>query len=118
MAKTASKSASAALSKSLRPDLFRALGDPMRVALVVRLACASGPQTVTEVSSCCGIHLSGISRHLAMLRDAGVVHVEKHGREARYRVDAAELAGALRALADALERCQAGRCASPERESK
>ena len=100
-----------ALQIHLRPELFRALGDPTRLTLVVRLATASAPQTVTELTDCCGVHLSGVSRHLAMLRDAGVVRADKRGREVRYRLDGDAVTGALRALADALDACREACCA-------
>lgn len=58
----------AALAENLRPELFRALCDPNRIAVISRLATAAGPLTVTEISSCCGVHISGVSRHLATLR--------------------------------------------------
>ena len=96
-----------ALQSQLRPELFRALCDPNRLTLVARLASASAPLTVTEASTCCGVHLSGVSRHLAMLRDAGVVRATRHGREVRYELDCGALASALRQFADALESCRA-----------
>jgi ArsR family transcriptional regulator len=65
------------LREHLRPELFRALCDPNRLTLVARLATAPGPLTVTEASTCCGVHISGVSRHLAMLRDAGVLQATK-----------------------------------------
>jgi DNA-binding transcriptional ArsR family regulator len=112
MARKTGRAASAALCRSFQPELFRALADPTRIALVVRLATGGAPQTVTEVSSCCGVHLSGVSRHLAILRDAGVVQVEKEGREARYRLDCAGLSATLRELADAIDACKSA-CCSP-----
>ncbi len=102
-----------ALERYLDPAIFRALGDPTRLALLARLASASGPQTVTELSSCCGVHLSGVSRHLKMLHDAALIRSERQGREVRYRLDCGALTATLRGMADALERCQAG-CRSPE----
>src|SRR6187455_1166848 len=95
------------LREHLRPELFRALCDPNRLTLVARFATADGPLTVTEASTCCGVHISGVSRHLAMLRDAGVVHATKEGREVRYELDTPALVSALRELADALEGCRA-----------
>ena len=100
----------AALAENLRPELFRALGDANRIAVVCRLADASRPLTVTEISGCCGVHISGVSRHLAQLRDAGVITAEKHGREVRYVLDNERLAKTLRGLADALEACRAQLC--------
>ena len=98
---------SEALENRLEPELFRALCDPVRLALVAQLAASPRPLTVTEASECCGIHFSGVSRHLALLRRAGVVHAEKSGREVHYRIDVSALASTLRGVADALEHCAA-----------
>ena len=102
------------LARYLDPTIFRALGDPTRLALLARLASASGPQTVTELSSCCGVHLSGVSRHLKMLHDAALIRSERQGREVRYRLDCAALTAKLRGMADALEQCQTSCCDVPE----
>ena len=101
-----SQPAVAALKLELRPELFRALGDPTRLQVLVRLAAAPASLTVSEIDSCCGIHLSGVSRHLAILRQAGIVSSEKQGREVRYVLERERLVGALRGLAEALERCE------------
>lgn len=95
------------LERYLDPAVFRALGDPTRLTLLARLASAGGPQTVTELSSCCGVHLSGVSRHLKMLHDAALIRSQRRGREVRYRLDCAALTATLRGMADALELCQA-----------
>jgi ArsR family transcriptional regulator len=102
------------LREQLRPELFRALCDPNRLTLVARLASASTPLTVTEASTCCGVHISGVSRHLAMLRRAGVLRATKQGREVLYELDCGALAGALRQFADAVETCRAICCAQTE----
>ncbi|MCG8462428.1 MAG: metalloregulator ArsR/SmtB family transcription factor [Holophagales bacterium] len=101
-----------ALGVKLRPELFKALGDATRLEVLGRLICAPGPQTVSEVADCCGVHLSGVSRHLAILRDAGIVHSHKRGREVIYEPDSAGLAGTLRDLADAIDACRASCCAT------
>lgn len=95
----------AVLALPLGPALFAALADPNRLTLLGRLALADGPRTVTELAGCCGVHLSGVSRHLARLREAGVVSADRQGREVRYTLDRIELVAALRRLADALETC-------------
>ena len=99
------------LRESLRPELFKALCDPNRLALVARLATATGPVTVTQAADCCGVHISGVSRHLALLRDAGVIKATRQGREVLYELDCGALAGGLRQLADALETCREVCCA-------
>jgi ArsR family transcriptional regulator len=92
------------------PDLFRALGHPRRIAILVRLARFGRPATVGEIAACCPSDLSVVSRHLALLRDAGVLAAEKRGREVYYAVLVPSLSEALRAMADAVEAC----CAVPE----
>lgn len=99
----------------LRPEFFRALADETRLAVLARLARARRPLAVSEIQGCCGVHLSGVSRHLSQLRDAGIVDAEKRGREVRYRLRAEEARELLRGLADALEACQARCCVEDER---
>ena len=77
---TVQETCRSALAAHLKPELFRALCDPSRLEILRRLAGASRPQTVTEIADCCGVHISGVSRHLALLRRAGVVRAAKHGR--------------------------------------
>ena len=93
------------LTDHLRPEVFRALGEPTRLAVIARLATADGPRGVTELSDCCGVHLSGVSRHLAILRRAGLVKAHRQGREVLYDLESERLSVLLRGLADALENC-------------
>lgn len=86
-------------------ELFRALADANRIALLGHLAIGGSPQTVTEAAGCCPTDLSVTSRHLAVLRDAGVVEAQKRGREVYYSVRYTELAQALREMADAIDAC-------------
>lgn len=102
---TTGTSCSPRLEALLKPELFKALCDPNRLSLLARLAGASAPMTVGQASSCCGVHLSGVSRHLSALRDAGIVSSIKDGRQVLYSVNFTELIATLRGLADALEAC-------------
>jgi ArsR family transcriptional regulator len=108
------KNCRAALDEHLQPDLFRALCDPSRLEVLRRLAGASSPQTVTEIADCCGVHISGVSRHLAHLHRANVVHAEKIGREMRYRLECDLVTQTLRGLADALDACRVACCGEKE----
>jgi ArsR family transcriptional regulator, arsenate/arsenite/antimonite-responsive transcriptional repressor len=91
--------------------LFKALGDPTRVGLLIYLAERCEPMTVSEAAGCCPIDISVVSRHLAVLRDAGILAAAKAGREVRYTVRYPELTKMLRDLADALDACcPAGAC--------
>ena len=93
------------LRQLLEPELFKALADPNRATLIVRLGGKGGPVTVTEASDCCPVDVSVVSRHLRTLRSAGIVTATKEGREVRYRVEHRALAARLREIADALEQC-------------
>jgi DNA-binding transcriptional ArsR family regulator len=46
-----------------------------------------------------------VSRHLAMLRDAGILNAEKKGKSVFYFVSYSALVGFLRSIADAIEAC-------------
>ncbi len=89
----------------LEPRFFRALGDPNRVAILARLIQCCRPCSVSEIGEDSPISISVVSRHLAMLRDAGILSAEKDGRVVRYSVQYPELVRTLRALADAIASC-------------
>lgn len=94
-----------ALEAHLDATLFRALCDPSRLAIVARLATGAQPLNVSEASACCGVHISGTSRHLSMLKAAGIVTAARRGREVRYRLQTTRLVSLLRGLAESLEAC-------------
>lgn len=87
------------------PKLFKALCDPNRLAILSSLAEAGQAQPVGEIALCCPTDLSVVSRHLAVLREAGIVEAQKRGRSVFYGVRYKALAAALREMADALEVC-------------
>jgi len=93
------------LTALFRPELYRALGDPSRIALLARLAQSGRACTVSEIAAGCPLDLSVVSRHLATLRDAGVVESTRRGREVLYSFRTEGVVSALRALALALETC-------------
>lgn len=66
---------------------FFALGDPARFAIVKRLA--AGPQSAGELAAPFDISRPAISRHLRILREAGIARAEVRGREWRYSLDPA-----------------------------
>ena len=90
------------LAEMLSARLFKALSEPNRLALLVQLAEADCECTVSEMTTCCAVDLSVISRHLKVLREAGVVEARRDGKQVRYRVRRQELAKLFRDLADAL----------------
>lgn len=87
-------------------ELFKALGEPNRYQLFCKLCGCDCPCTVSEVADGAPQDVSVISRHLKLLKDAGVVSASKQGREKYYHVNAGKLVETLRALADAIEGCE------------
>lgn len=80
-------------SGSQSPSLtFAALGDPVRLTVVERLA--DGDATVGELASMFDITVQGVSQHIAVLERAGLVSRHKEGRTRRVHLEPAALAHA------------------------
>ena len=93
------------LSALLSPRLFKALSDTKRLWLLMRLAEEKQPRTVGYLAEGSGIDMSVVSRHLALLREAGVISCVKQGKEVWCVVNRNAVVQMLRELADALEAC-------------
>jgi DNA-binding transcriptional ArsR family regulator len=78
-----------------RDLLFRALADPTRRAIFERL-CRDGEQTVGTLTAQSGVSQPAVSKHLAVLKQAGLVRDRPEGRRTHY---SAQL-GALSPLID------------------
>lgn len=66
------------------PDiLFRTLADPTRRALFERL-CREGEQTVGALTAQAGISQPAVSKHLGILKQAGLVSDRHEGRQTHY----------------------------------
>ncbi|MEO3427583.1 metalloregulator ArsR/SmtB family transcription factor [Pelagibius sp. CAU 1746] len=75
--------------------LFKALADPTRRALFERL-CREGEQTVGALTASAEVSQPAVSKHLAVLKQAGLVRHRHAGRQAHYSARP----GALGPLAD------------------
>jgi DNA-binding transcriptional ArsR family regulator len=71
-------------------DAWALLGDGSRRAIIERLS--DGPCTVSELAGAMPISRPAVSQHLKVLRDAGVVRDDQHGRNRVYSLDAHRLA--------------------------
>ena len=91
------------VEKQKLADLLKALGEFNRLSLVYELCQCKAPQNAMCLCSCCNVDASGVSRHLKILHQQGVLNSEKKGREMIYSLNREELANNLRALADAVE---------------
>ncbi|QNN71026.1 ArsR/SmtB family transcription factor [Thermomonas carbonis] len=70
-------------------DLFRALADPTRRAMLQDLA--AGPRTVGELAAPHAISLAGASKHIQVLEQAGLLDRQVQGRVHTCRLEAAPL---------------------------
>ena len=80
-------------------DLWSAIGDPTRRRML-DLLLAEGAGTATTLSELLPVTRQAVSKHLAVLDRAGLVHGTPAGRERHYQVDEAQLARAVAQLAD------------------
>lgn len=77
--------------------VFAALGDPTRLKLVAVL-CAGGALSIAQLTANTDISRQGVTKHLQVLADAGVVRDVKQGRERLWQLDPAQIAEARRTL--------------------
>ena len=63
--------------------LFRTLADPTRRAIFERL-CRDGDQTVGALTAQAGVSQPAVSKHLGILKQAGLVRGRHEGRETHY----------------------------------
>jgi len=78
-------------------NAFAALAEPMRQAIVERLA--EGPLSVGELAAHLPVTRPAVSQHLKVLKHAGLVRDEARGTRRVYRIDPAGL-GAIREWLD------------------
>lgn len=64
--------------------LFRTLADPTRRGIFERL-CREGEQTVGALTAQAGISQPAVSKHLGILKQAGLVRDRHEGRQTHYR---------------------------------
>lgn len=89
--------------------IFKALGHPSRLLMVEALQ--KGELCVCDLQLLVGDDMSTISRHLAVLREAGVVASRKEGTNIHYRLELCCLANFLRCTHDHLAKRLAGHLA-------
>jgi DNA-binding transcriptional ArsR family regulator len=75
-------------------DAFNAIAEPSRRAIVDALG--AGERPVNDLVAAVGLTQPQVSKHLRVLREAGVVDVRDHGRRRFYRLDP----GALKEIHD------------------
>lgn len=71
--------------------LFATLADPTRRGIFERL-CHDGEQTVHALTARAGVSQPAVSKHLSILKQAGLVLDRREGRETHYSARPAALA--------------------------
>ena len=70
----------------IEATIYKALGDPLRLEIIVRLSAMSS-STIGELSTNLGISRQGARKQLQVLVDANVVHLEQRGRQTHVTLD-------------------------------
>src|ERR1700761_967069 len=79
--------------------LFKSLADPTRRALFERLS-RDGGQTVRMLTNHAGVSQPAVSKHLGVLKRAGLVRARHKGRETHYTAQPRALAPLLDWMSD------------------
>jgi ArsR family transcriptional regulator len=73
------------IQAAARAEIMKALGHPVRVLIVEALT--QGERCVCELNKVADVDQSGISRHLATLKRAGIVSDRREGMKVFYRLE-------------------------------
>lgn len=76
---------------STTADVFNAIAEPRRREIVDALAAGSGPVAVGQLVRTLGLPQPAVSKHLAVLREVGLVTVTRRGRSRLYELNPQEL---------------------------
>jgi ArsR family transcriptional regulator len=91
-----------ALVFRLKADFLKALAHPARLAAIEYLKDGEAP--VGRMVRDLGVEQSGLSKHLALLRQAGLVASRQEGLQVFYRVKDREVFRLLRPIAEILRK--------------
>lgn len=67
-------------------EIYKALGDPIRLEMIKRLASGS-PYTINELSKNLGVSRQGARKQIQVLESSNLVHLTPRGRETHVELD-------------------------------
>lgn len=73
-------------SRRVQAPVFAALGDETRLALVIKL-CQGEVRSISQLATGSRLTRQAITKHLAVLQSAGLVHSVRAGREKLFKLD-------------------------------
>lgn len=85
-------------------NIFKALPDQNRLKILDSICQNDCECTVSEIAKCCEVDFSVVSRHLKVLRDAGILQANKKGQKVIHHVNRKEIADMLREVANRIEK--------------
>lgn len=74
----------------IQADIYKSLGDPVRLEMIRRLAAGS-TYTIGNLSENLGVSRQGARKHVQVLVSAKVVHLKRKGRETQVVLNLAAL---------------------------
>ena len=86
-----------------RAKIMKALAHPARLLIVDELT-SRGERCVCELTAAVGSDMSTVSRHLAQLKEAGIVEDEKRGQMVFYRLRVKCLASLFNCI-ESVQKC-------------
>ncbi|MBI4284805.1 MAG: winged helix-turn-helix transcriptional regulator [Chloroflexi bacterium] len=85
----------------LQADICKTLGDPNRLMILHELS--QGETPVGQLAASLGLSQSNVSRHLAVLRERGVVQTRREGTTIYYSLASPKIAQACDLVREVLE---------------
>ena len=76
----------ASLARQDYAPIFAALGDRTRLALIAKL-CSGKARSISELAQDSALSRQAITKHLRVLKDAGIVCSRRAGRESQFQFD-------------------------------
>ncbi len=86
----------------LQADTLKVLASPLRLEILHLLA--DGPLEVSRIATAIAASQPNVSQHLSVLRTAGLVEADRHGREIRYGLVDPEVIVACNVMRGVLQR--------------
>ena len=86
-----------------KAEIFKALGHPTRLQIVEKLA--DGEQCVCVCLEMFDIDMSTLSRHLSVLKNAGIVSDERRGKNIYYSLKCPCIVNMIECMEEVLSNC-------------